>query len=309
VWFLNMEAPLYFLFVLLLAGFVTGQRSRNRILRERLYLETLTNQSKLTNETNTISSVILKPLDTTTAPPSPSTEGMDYKGSGFLDVFWKLTARAVTPSTGVSTKTTTTDVTTPSSTTTPTPRLLTTSSESVFDQYDGYYYDVTLPTTPRRGTSTSTSRRTTIKTTTLPSTTRRTTARSTSPKTTARRTTPRTTTTFTPRPVPVTEKTRSTSPVTSASTTPKTTTTTPRTTSRRTTIRTTVPTTRTTERPLTTTPRSTTPRATTTVGSSTVTSYTHFFNRSYNGEAHTNHSCLQKSQHYSSFHYALRPYR
>jgi hypothetical protein len=49
----------------LLTGFVTGQRSRNRILRERLNLETLTNQSKLTNKTNTISSVILKPLDTT----------------------------------------------------------------------------------------------------------------------------------------------------------------------------------------------------------------------------------------------------
>ncbi len=129
---------MYLLFVLLLTGFVTGQRSRNRILRERLYLETLTNQSKTTNENQTISSVIVKPLDTTTAPPSPSTEGMDYEGSGFLDVFWKLTARAITPSTGVPTKTTTPDTTTPSSTTTSSPHPLTTSSESVCDQYDGF---------------------------------------------------------------------------------------------------------------------------------------------------------------------------
>ncbi len=140
MWFLTMEAPYYILFFLLLTGFVTGQRSRNRILRERLYLETLTNQFKLTNETSTDTSLILRPLDTNTTPPSPSTEGMDYEGSGFLDVFWKLTARAVTPSTGVPAKTTTPDVTTPSSTTTPTPRLLTTSSDSAFDQYDGYYY-------------------------------------------------------------------------------------------------------------------------------------------------------------------------
>jgi hypothetical protein len=50
---------------------VTGQRSRNRILRERLYLETLTNHSKVTNVTATNTTVSLRPLDTTTTPPTP----------------------------------------------------------------------------------------------------------------------------------------------------------------------------------------------------------------------------------------------
>jgi hypothetical protein len=226
----------------------------------------------MTNETATNTSVSLRPLDTTTTLPTPSTEGMDYEGSGFLDVFWKLTARAVSPSTGV--PSTTPDVTTPRSTTTPTPRPPPTSSENVFDQYDGYYYDVTSPSTTRRSTSTSTTRRTTIRRTTLPPTTRRTTSRPTTPKITTRKTTPRTTTPATPRPIPVTVKVRSTGPVTPPSTTPRTTTTTPRVTSRRTTKRTTDSTTRTTERPSTTTISTTTPRVTTTYISSTAASST-----------------------------------
>jgi hypothetical protein len=269
-----MEAPSYFLFVLLLTGFVTGQRSRNRILRDRLYLETLTNQSKTTNENQTISSVIVRPLDTTTAPPSPLTEGMDYEGSGFLDVFWKLTARAVTPSISVPTKTTTPDATTPSSSTTPSPRLLTTSSESPdFDQYDRFYYDVTLPLPPggarqaqQLGALRSRQRHCRL----LPA--RRLLAqRLLSLRSGGLR--PGQPLRLRPAP-PLTVKTRSTSPVTPASTTLRMTMTTVRTTSRRTTIRTTVPTIRTTERPSTTTPRSTTPRTTTTVSSSTVTSST-----------------------------------
>jgi hypothetical protein len=200
VWFLNMEAPYVILIFLLLTGIVTGQRSRSRILRERLYLETLTNQSRMINETANNTAVSLRPLDTTTSPPTPSTEGLDYEGSGFLDVFWKLTARAVTPSTFA--PSTTPDAITPKSTTTPTPRLIPTSSEHVFDQYDGYYYDVTSPSTTRRSTSTSTTRRPTIRTSTLPPTTRRTTSRTTTPKTTRQKPTPRTTTPTTPAPFP-----------------------------------------------------------------------------------------------------------
>jgi hypothetical protein len=131
VWFLKMEAPYVILIFLLLSGIVSSQRSRSRILRERLYLETLTNQSKTINETANNTFVSLKPLDTTTTLPTPSTEGMDYEGSGFLDVFWKLTARAVTPSTVA--PSTTLDVITQRSTTTPTPRPIPTSSENVFD--------------------------------------------------------------------------------------------------------------------------------------------------------------------------------
>jgi hypothetical protein len=74
-----MEAPYVILLFLLLTGFVSGQRSRSRILCERLYLETLTNQTKMTNETALNTLVSLKPLDTTTTPPTPSTEGMDYE--------------------------------------------------------------------------------------------------------------------------------------------------------------------------------------------------------------------------------------
>ena len=51
MWFLNMEAPYVILVFLLLTGFVSGQRSRSRILRERLYLETLANQTEMTNTT------------------------------------------------------------------------------------------------------------------------------------------------------------------------------------------------------------------------------------------------------------------
>jgi len=115
-----MEAPYVILIFLLLTGFVSGQRSRSRILRERLYLETLTNQSKMINETVTNAFVSLKPLDTTTTLPTPSTEGMDYEGSGFLDVFWKLTARAGIPSTVAPSPTP--DAIMPKSTTTSTPR-------------------------------------------------------------------------------------------------------------------------------------------------------------------------------------------
>jgi hypothetical protein len=91
VWFLNMEAPCLLLLFLLCAGFVSGQRSRSRILRERLYLETLANQTDVTN-TTALNALVTKPLESTTTTPTPATEGMDYEGSGFLDVFWKLTA-------------------------------------------------------------------------------------------------------------------------------------------------------------------------------------------------------------------------
>jgi hypothetical protein len=84
-----MEAPYVILVLLLLTGFVSGQRSRSRILRERLYLETLANQTEMTN-TTALNPLVIKPLESTTAPPTPPTEGMDYEGSGFLDVFWKL---------------------------------------------------------------------------------------------------------------------------------------------------------------------------------------------------------------------------
>ena len=164
MWFLNMEAPYVILVFLMLTGIVSGQRSRSRILRERLYLETLANQTEMTN-TTALNPLVTKPLESTTAPPTPSTEGMDYEGSGFLDVFWKLTARAVTPSTTA--LPTTPGTSTPSSTTTSSPRPFTTSSETGFDQYDGYYYDVTSSSTTRRDTTTSTTRRPTVKTTTL----------------------------------------------------------------------------------------------------------------------------------------------
>ncbi len=71
---------------------MSGQRSRSRILRERLYLETFANQTDVTN-TTALNALVTKPLESTTATPTPATEGMDYEGSGFLDVFWKLTAR------------------------------------------------------------------------------------------------------------------------------------------------------------------------------------------------------------------------
>ncbi len=86
----------------------------------------------------------------------------------------------------------------------------TTSSETGFDQYDGYYYDITSSSTTRRDTTTSTTRRPTVKTTTLPPVTRRTTSRPTTVKTTTRKTTVRTTTTATPRPSPVTTRARTT---------------------------------------------------------------------------------------------------
>jgi hypothetical protein len=184
-------------------------------LRERLYLGTLANQTDVTNMT-ALNAPVTKLPESTTAPPTPSTEGMDYEGSGFLDVFWKLTARAVTPSTTA--LPTTPGTSTPSSTTTPSPRPFTTSSETGFDQYDGYYYDVTSSSTTRRDTTTSTTRRPTVKTTTLPPVTRRTTSRPTTVKPTTRKTAVRTTTT-TPRPSTVTTRARTTSPVTFPSTT------------------------------------------------------------------------------------------
>jgi hypothetical protein len=65
------------------------------MLREKLYLDTLANQTQKIHES---SDLIVKPLtNSTTVPPTPVTEGMDYEGSGYLDVFWKLTARAITP--------------------------------------------------------------------------------------------------------------------------------------------------------------------------------------------------------------------
>ncbi len=197
MWFLTMEAPYVTLLFLLLTGFVSGQRSRSRILRERLYLETLANQTEMTN-TTTLNALVTKPLESTTTPPTPSTEGMDSEGSGFLDVFWKLTARAVTHSTAA--LPTTPGISTPSSTTTSSPHPFTTSSETGFDQYDGYYYDVTSSSTTRRDTTTSTTRRPTVKTTTLSPVTRRTTSRPTTVKPTTRKTTVGTTTTATPRP-------------------------------------------------------------------------------------------------------------
>jgi hypothetical protein len=136
-----MEAPYLLLVFLLCAGFVSGQRSRSRILRERLYLETLANKTDVTNVT-ALNSLVTKPLETTTTTtPNPVTEGMDYEGSGYFDLFWKLTARAVTPSTTA--LPTTPGSPTTSSTTTPSPRPFTTTSETSFDQYEGYYYDVT----------------------------------------------------------------------------------------------------------------------------------------------------------------------
>jgi hypothetical protein len=90
-----MEAPFLILVFLLFSGSVSCQRSRNRMLRERLYLETFANQ---TMENPESSDLIVKPqINSTTVPPTPVTEGMDYEGSGYLDVFWKLTARAITP--------------------------------------------------------------------------------------------------------------------------------------------------------------------------------------------------------------------
>ena len=129
-----MEAPYLLLVFLLCAGFVSGQRSRNRILRERLYLGTLANQTDVTNMT-ALNAPVTKLPESTTAPHTPVTEGMDYAGSGFFDVFWKLTARAVTPSTTA--LPTTPGSFTSSSTTVPSPRPFTTSSEAGFDQYDG----------------------------------------------------------------------------------------------------------------------------------------------------------------------------
>jgi hypothetical protein len=88
-----MEAPFLILVFLLFSGSVSCQRSRNRMLREKL--DTLANQTQKIHES---SDLIVKPLtNSTTVPPTPVTEGMDYEGSGYLDVFWKLTARAITP--------------------------------------------------------------------------------------------------------------------------------------------------------------------------------------------------------------------
>jgi hypothetical protein len=67
-----MEAPYMTLLFLLLTGFVSGQRSRSRILRERLYLETLANQTEMTN-TTVLNALVTKLLESTTAPPTPST--------------------------------------------------------------------------------------------------------------------------------------------------------------------------------------------------------------------------------------------
>ncbi len=122
MWFLTMEGPYLLLVFLLCAGFVSGQRSRSRILRERLYLETLANQTGVIN-TTALNAMVTKPLESTTATPTPVTEGMDYEGSGFFDVFWKLTARAVTPSTTA--LPTTPGSSTSTTTTTPSPRLFT----------------------------------------------------------------------------------------------------------------------------------------------------------------------------------------
>jgi hypothetical protein len=70
VWFLTMEAPYLLLVFLLCAGFVSGQRLRSRILRERLYLETLANQTGMTY-TTALNALVTKPLETTTATPTP----------------------------------------------------------------------------------------------------------------------------------------------------------------------------------------------------------------------------------------------
>ncbi len=204
MWFLTMEAPYLLLVFLLCAGFVSGQRSRSRILRERLYLETLANQTGVTN-TTALNALVTKPLETTTTTPTPVTQGMDYEGNSYFDLFWKLTARAVTSSTTA--LPTTPGSSTTSSTTTPSPGPFTTSSETGFDQYDGYYYDVTSSSTTRRDTSTTTTRRPTVKTTTLPPVTRRTTSRPTTVKPTTRKTTVRPLTTTTLRPSPVTSTT------------------------------------------------------------------------------------------------------
>ncbi len=61
MWFLTMEAPYLFLGFLLCAGFVSGQRSRSRILRERLYLETFANNTNVTNVT-AVNPNVTKPL-------------------------------------------------------------------------------------------------------------------------------------------------------------------------------------------------------------------------------------------------------
>ncbi len=82
MWSLTMEAPYMFLVFLLCAGFVSGQRSRSRILGERLYLETLANKTDVTNVT-ALNALMTKPLETTTTTtPTPVTEGMDYEGNG-----------------------------------------------------------------------------------------------------------------------------------------------------------------------------------------------------------------------------------
>ena len=57
-----MEAPYVILVFLLLTGFVSGQHSRSRILRERLYLETLANQTEMTN-TTAHNALVTKPLE------------------------------------------------------------------------------------------------------------------------------------------------------------------------------------------------------------------------------------------------------
>jgi hypothetical protein len=94
-----MEAPYFILLFLCFSGIVTGRRSRGHLLREQLYLETKVNQTGSYNVTKERSYTTTQVPTTVSALPSPSTEGMDYEGSGYLDVFWKLTARAVTPST------------------------------------------------------------------------------------------------------------------------------------------------------------------------------------------------------------------
>ncbi len=74
MWFLTMEAPYLLLVFLYCAGFVSGQRSRSRILRERLYLETLANKTDVTNVTALNANVTKLPETTTTTTPTPVTE-------------------------------------------------------------------------------------------------------------------------------------------------------------------------------------------------------------------------------------------
>jgi hypothetical protein len=92
VGFFKLEAPFYFLFLLCYMGTVNGRRSCGQRLRNQMYLESLSNST----------AIDFTGVPTTTAIPIPvaavphHAEGVDYKGSGFLDVFWKLSAPPVT---------------------------------------------------------------------------------------------------------------------------------------------------------------------------------------------------------------------